>query len=492
MDEFRRLMLRRSLLGGAHLSGLLGMGGLAGCGGGSSSGPSGAAAARDAGVPTNRTAAAPPPGSVNVRSAPFNARGDGVADDTAALQAAIDAGPPVFVPAGRYRINRLRLRAGLLLQGEEGRATLMQAAAQSMLYASASKTSELLDGITIQDLQLQGAVETAGFSEHVHLVDLRGVRNAKLQRCVLRGFRGDALYLGGQASDGTARHNENVLVIENEFDGVNKDNRNGVSVIDGDGIVIQRNLFHNCTRPNMPGAIDVEPNSGPFHIVRNIMVSSNRFRNIGGNVAAIAIVPARHRYTVAPTNFLVTNNIIDGCDAFGINFLHMPLGGIDDGMPRHDLTVSGNIVRGARRGFGLTGVGGAVIEDNRFSDLDGSMVGYVSPDQRADDVIVRNNHFLHCGSGSGVGFSVHHARRLLLQDNHFDDCGNGGPGAYALDFRAGGSDWVSIIENLFSSASGRTRVAIQRELNHQMVPAHNRFSGNQLNGLPNRFEWALG
>ena len=155
----------------------------------------------------------------------------------------------------------------------------------------------------------------------------------------------------------------------------------------------------------------------------------------------------------------------------------------------HELRVCGNTIIGARRGVGLTGVSGAVVENNRISDREGSMVGHVEDDPRADDVTVRGNHFERCGSAGDVGFSVHHARRLLLQDNHFYDCGHGGPGAYALDFRAGTSDGVALAGNRFSSASGRTRVAIQRKLNHRWTPAHNRFVGNELEGLPNRFEW---
>jgi len=512
MNNARRRLLQRGLFVGAGASGLLAcLAALSGCGGGGGGGDAdgeadavarfdGSAAApaadsinhpaADAGVPRRRAALAPPPGAIDPRAAPFHARGDGVSDDTAALQAAIDSGRPVFLRGGTYVVTRLHLRAGLLLQGD-GQATLSQRGGGSMLQAISAGPAQTLDGITLQDLTLLGQVATLGFAEHVHLVDLRGVRNAKLQRCVLRGFRGDGLYLGGQAGDGTARHNDNVLVIENEFDGVNNDNRNGISVIDGDGIVIQRNLFQRCTRPNMPGAIDVEPNSQRFHVVRNIFIGSNRLREIGGNVGAIAIVPARHRYDAEPSNFLVSHNLVESCRAFGIAFVRAfdDAAGSSAHPPRHDLSVRGNTIVGARRGVGLTGVAGAVIENNRISDREGSIVGCVESDQRADDVTVRGNHFERCGSGSGVGFSVHHAHRLLMQDNHFEDCGNGGPGSHALDFRAGTSDWVALAGNRFSSASGRTRVAIQREANHRWTPAHNRFTGNELNGLPHRFEW---
>ena len=46
------------------------------------------------------------PVGINVKDAPYSAKGDGVADDTAAIQAAIracPAGKAVFLPAGTYR-----------------------------------------------------------------------------------------------------------------------------------------------------------------------------------------------------------------------------------------------------------------------------------------------------------------------------------------------------------------------------------------------------
>lgn len=51
----------------------------------------------------------------------FGARGDGKADDTAALQACANTGRPIVIPAGRYRITRpIELAAGQAVTGPAG------------------------------------------------------------------------------------------------------------------------------------------------------------------------------------------------------------------------------------------------------------------------------------------------------------------------------------------------------------------------------------
>jgi uncharacterized protein YfiM (DUF2279 family) len=58
--------------------------------------------------------------SVSVKD--FGAKGDGVTDDTAAIQAAIDSGKPVFVPTGTYYLaTSLKVENGNVIYGVNGR-----------------------------------------------------------------------------------------------------------------------------------------------------------------------------------------------------------------------------------------------------------------------------------------------------------------------------------------------------------------------------------
>lgn len=86
------------------------------------------------------------PGVTNARIEPFGARGDGIADDTAAIQAAIDAGKPVFLPKGTYRISSpLVLGAGTRLFGCSMLGTVITPIDGAPAFSDPSEPRPLID-----------------------------------------------------------------------------------------------------------------------------------------------------------------------------------------------------------------------------------------------------------------------------------------------------------------------------------------------------------
>ncbi len=245
----------------------------------------------------------------------FGATGDGTTNDTAAVQAAVTAADRVYFPAGTYLCDTITLDANSYLYGDGASSIIKQNTVSSSfgtLYANSGSSSTYVQNIRIDSLQILGQVATQGFDQFAHLISLNGVRFVEITNCTIKGFRGDGIYLGSGVSGGNERHNRNVTIRNCIIDGVNNDNRNGISVIDGDEILIQGNSFINCTRSNMPGCIDVEPDAQIFHIVRNIRILSNFFENCQGNVGFIGFILGAATFTNQPKNFVIANNNFQG------------------------------------------------------------------------------------------------------------------------------------------------------------------------------------
>ena len=434
------------------------------------------------------TAATTPTGFVSVKDAPYNAKGNGVDDDTVAIQAAINAAEKVYLPPGTYRVRSLRLRDMTQLSGAGSGSILQQTGDLAVLLAESSSPTTSVGKITLQKLQLRGEVASKPFNEHVHLVRAHGVSELLITDCVFRGFRGDGLYLSGMdTASQLPRHNTGVTVRQCHFDGLNNNNRNAITVVDGDLVRIENNQFYNCTRSDMPGPVDIEPNDFPFHVIRDITVTRNSFKNVGGNVAAVGVVLAGHQYTTEPSGFEISYNTVDTCPAYAFAFFNAPAGGVTSATAGHRVRIGNNTVVNTKSSFWLTGVKGAAVEFNHFTDRSGSYIGYVQADQRCLDVKVTGNEFLRCGSVDRIGMQVFTVDGLSVEGNRFIDCGSGLAGSCAVDFKWGSSTSVRIIGNNFSAPTGMTAMAIQREANHTLAPVTNKFISNVLNGLPHRF-----
>jgi len=126
------------------------------------------------------TTAAPVRAS-EVSARDFGARGDGLHDDTEALQRALDAGMPIFLPEGIYPISStLHLGDGAKVRGSGPRSVLKKTSEQVDRVLQNSHAGE---EIQLVDFAVDGSRVSKQYVSHKD-----GILLSKCTRCVLQGL----------------------------------------------------------------------------------------------------------------------------------------------------------------------------------------------------------------------------------------------------------------------------------------------------------------
>src|SRR5512141_529014 len=147
----------------------------------------------------------------------YGAVGDGVADDTAAFNAAFASGKKVFVPAtdnfylvtGNVNVTQSIYGDGSMpsIEGQQ------DGAGTTTIFKIAGKTTD--PEIVIQGLTLDGGWDGySSFGESSGLIDIRGSKNVRAQYNVLRKPYGDCVFVGGDgyaASSGIVIQNNSMM-----------------------------------------------------------------------------------------------------------------------------------------------------------------------------------------------------------------------------------------------------------------------------------------
>ena len=133
----------------------------------------------------------------------FNAVGDGIADDTAAVQAAYDAavqggGGTLFFPPGQYRCNLSMYSRAVDIRGEGRIASKLYAADPAKDILNAIFREGSWNAVTIADLELSNPSQVAGTGlgcgsnpyvandEFSGIINVERVRFYNLDRCIFR------------------------------------------------------------------------------------------------------------------------------------------------------------------------------------------------------------------------------------------------------------------------------------------------------------------
>lgn len=223
--------------------------------------------------PAGKGCAPPPKTSVVVNVRERGAKGNGKADDTSALQAAIDEaavkGGTVLVPNGRYMVDatrqpRLSLKSNVTLRLAPG-AVLQVIPTEVPVYSLL--TIKGAKNVTIEGGTLEGDRDKHKGTTGEWGMGVRigpDAENVTISGVTARKLWGDGFYVAGA-------RNVVFCAVVADFN-----RRQGLSVIAADGLQVVGSVFKN-TRGTRPSAgIDLEPNNATEKI-RNIRIESSKF-----------------------------------------------------------------------------------------------------------------------------------------------------------------------------------------------------------------------
>lgn len=148
---------------------------------------------------------------INVKNAPYGAIGDGVTDDTAAIQAALDVGGAVFIPPGTYMVRDLDITVeGTTLFGVGFDSCLkLNATADSdwRVVKINKNGSRYFKNVTIHSLQLDGSYPAQSPYRENEVINGDNTENLTIRNCWIHSAGQDGIDLDGVNPGAVITHN---------------------------------------------------------------------------------------------------------------------------------------------------------------------------------------------------------------------------------------------------------------------------------------------
>lgn len=423
-------------------------------------------------------------------------RDPGDADDSRAFERALRTGRPVFLPAaggsgeaGTYVVGQIELANGSIIYGEGDRTVLRRRDrdVRHIFHAEGAGPESSVQGIQLHSLCIDGRAPGLAFREHWNSIEFAGVQDVTIEGVHFRGFVSDAIMFAGEslgagrAGPLSPRHNRRIVVRDCSFDGIDRDNRNAISIVDGLQVLIEGCSFQNCTRHDMPGAIDIEPNPYPFYRIENITIRNCTFTRCGGSNGSLSLfVPAEVRAVPRTLSFIgnrfETNSTSDIYINLGRRW--------EEGDPGCAIRIAGNRgLNGQSPWRVISAKGVAIGGDNIWTDYAASaLLGYSDPRAHVRD-FTDEATYVRVGRGgppAPFGIAVFNVTNARL-GGRFVDCGDGGADAAAIAFITDGARGIEISNARFSAPTRKTAYAVRAFAGLRRGAAQQ--SGNDYGGL---------
>lgn len=400
--------------------------------------------------------------TINVKNAPFNAVGDGVADDTTAIQAALNfvdaaGGGEVFVPAGDYLSGQLTLRDKVSIRGV-GNATrfIAKAGAYDFFYSVGSPITNL----KISDFYVDLTAQTSAFSG----MYIQGIQDSEISGVTIYNAAGFGWLIFASVR---CKYLRNTINTTRQWDGMTITTGSVDNVIEG-------NIVYNSYDSGI-GFTDTLGTTCVGNYVKR--------QKVGGVWYAPGIDAAGAKNAVITGNFVLGNK-------FGISVLQHP----NSGSQSKRVTVTGNTIGDGEYGVIVGPVAvippavseattrdGIVISGNSIyaQDVQGiAIVGLVSL-----GVAITGNQISRCATGIGLDTTEDTTVLSNLITFNTDGINTFGSSNVSLNmafnvFQANTTAWVG------SSGSGTTYILHNKglaypngTLNHEQFASNWDFGG---------------
>ncbi len=303
---------------------------------------------------------APPPRSDNVVSVrDHGARGDGITDDTAAIQRAIDAvagtGGTVMVPDGIYIIDAVHVSSSYGLRLKSDMTFRMTAAAVLQVKPNSAGGYRAILIRQAKNVAMVGGTLIGDRDQHLGTrgewgmgIGIQASENVVIDNVTVKKAWGDGFYVHAENGVRTRQ----LTICRVVADG---NRRQGLSFIDVDGAVVRDSAFINTQGAPPAAGIDFEPNNGNTN--ENVRVFRSVFRGNQGDGIQSG-VPGRETGFAFIRNIVMENNLISDNLKHGIEISNSGPQVVRNNLIErntrdgvyirggaHDITVTGNTVR---------------------------------------------------------------------------------------------------------------------------------------------------
>lgn len=335
----------------------------------------------------------------------FGATGDGVADDTAEIQAALDSGATVvhLAPGETYKISStLTVPAGVWIEGNA--ATLTQ--------STHFQAIDFANGGGIRNTIMTGA-GGGSYTSGSTAIGCSGTNNAPSAPTYVTGPTIEGCTISDYGEYGIAlSYVRTGKIVGNSITEVGYAGVGGVSC---DDVIVHGNIIGEITAGSAGGdayGVFIDRNDGTSETEEPRSYRCIITNNLIKNISATAANNGQGIDTHGGVDFIIAGNKITDCEA-GIFVTASSISGTQELAPQR-CVVSNNIISGSYSSYGII----------LYGARDGSSVN-----EYASDCVVTGNVMVGYGSQSDStipGMLISATKQATVTGNIFKQCGGSG------------------------------------------------------------------